>query len=447
MHHPSPLLPRWEATPHPLHWGFTVPFPPAPVPLIDRFSSLHQERSYLLSVLAAEEDHAARLLRALENTRAKLRDVERRRGREQVAVRSSEGIRNHREEEESDDADKNSDAMVESLSKALSGINRKLKRCYKTQKAMTINLAAVTQRMQEQEQHLQWRRANEVWNHQQQNQYNLHRLNELQISMQNVSLVSPPSYIPMMPMTLQQQIPPYPTTPYLQPHAPGLQSPTTSFSLGSPMSAVFSPRNLYPNFGADPVLPMPMPDVANPALVPDWEAQEQQDPTAYYGDGHFNSVTQTTDQPNLALYEPYASPTSPASPSSLSITENLPESFYSQAPFSAPATKYAPTSMLAQYDDEVLLPPQPPRRTMSLPLPNPTGHDDRRQKQNSWAVGGLAGIGECEPEPDDVGYEGQNLRQHVNGGKAVGMELGRRLSLVGGAGAGLRLGRKGSVDG
>jgi hypothetical protein len=108
--------------------------PPTPtIPLIadSRYSSLHQERSYLLSALAAEESRAEGLSRALETTRAK----------PQMAEAERELVHS-----------------VGNLRKTASTIARKLKKCYKSERAMANNLAAVTAQMQMLEQY-QWRKA------------------------------------------------------------------------------------------------------------------------------------------------------------------------------------------------------------------------------------------------------------------------------------------------
>jgi hypothetical protein len=96
-----------------------------------RYSSLHQERSYLLLALATEESRAEHLSRCLETITTKLKTVE--------------------AHEDSTDA-------VGNLRKAAAAMNRKLRKCYRSERAMVNNLAAVTACMQMLEQH-QWRKA------------------------------------------------------------------------------------------------------------------------------------------------------------------------------------------------------------------------------------------------------------------------------------------------
>lgn len=122
-------------------------------------SSLHQERAYLLSALAAEESREEQLTFSLDATRKKLAAAE--------------------YEEDSPDA-------VKSLKKTVTGLARELKRSKKNQKAMISNLAAVTSRMQMLEQH-QWRRAQFEYNQRCQ----FHFLNDMNMNMQNLTLVSP----------------------------------------------------------------------------------------------------------------------------------------------------------------------------------------------------------------------------------------------------------------
>lgn len=96
-----------------------------------RYSSLHQERSYLLSALATEGARAERMTRALDNARAKVQSTQ---------------------------ADGSSVEATSTLRKTVAAITRKLKKCHKSQRAMASNLAAVTARIQMLEQH-QWRKA------------------------------------------------------------------------------------------------------------------------------------------------------------------------------------------------------------------------------------------------------------------------------------------------
>ncbi len=122
-------------------------------------SSLHQERAYLLSALAAEESRGEQLHFSLDATRKKLKAAE--------------------HEEGSEDAVKN-------YKKAVAGIVRKLRRSQKSQKAMINNLAAVTSRMQLLEQH-QWRKAQ--FEYSQGAQYP--SIDIMAANMQNLALVSP----------------------------------------------------------------------------------------------------------------------------------------------------------------------------------------------------------------------------------------------------------------
>lgn len=110
-------------------WGSPAPVIPF---IVDHcYSSLHQERSYLLSALAAEESRYEYLSRTLENTRAKLQIVE---------------------------AQEDSAAVTKKLRKGVTAITRKLKRSRKCERAMANNLAAVTAHMHMLEQH-HWRKA------------------------------------------------------------------------------------------------------------------------------------------------------------------------------------------------------------------------------------------------------------------------------------------------
>ncbi|KAL9622593.1 MAG: hypothetical protein Q9160_003090 [Pyrenula sp. 1 TL-2023] len=144
----SPRMIPFAAT----QWGQLAP----PAPLISQISPFHQEKIYLLTILAAEESHATRLLKALAKRRAELQDTTGHNDKGQVAA---------------------------SLKKAIGGIKRKLKRCYKTQAAVASSLKNVNIRLQEIEQ-LRWKGADQAWTQQTQDQW----LNEAQAGLQRVSL-------------------------------------------------------------------------------------------------------------------------------------------------------------------------------------------------------------------------------------------------------------------
>ena len=105
---------------------------------LDYTSSLHQERMYLLSILAREESRAERYMLSLEATKAKLRAAE--------------------------EVDDRCDADIVNLRKAASGIGRRLKNCQRTQKIMASNLVAVNSRLSVAEQH-RWRRLEYQYRH------------------------------------------------------------------------------------------------------------------------------------------------------------------------------------------------------------------------------------------------------------------------------------------
>ena len=105
--------------------------PMAPYVTDHHYTSLHQERTYLLSALAKEESHAEHMSRCLETITTKLNIAE---------------------------AHENSTDMVGGLRRSAAAISRKLKKCHKSERAMANNLAAVTARMRMLEQH-QWRKA------------------------------------------------------------------------------------------------------------------------------------------------------------------------------------------------------------------------------------------------------------------------------------------------
>ena len=147
------------------YWAVPGPSPaPTTYSVMGAQSSLYQERTYLLSALAAEESRGEQLTFSLHGARQKL-----------AAVEYVEGS-----------ADE-----VKSLKKALTGLERKLRRSQKSSKAMINNLAAVASRMQMLEQH-QWRRAQFEYNRRSQ----LPQSSDINMNMQNLTLVSPmtPSY-------------------------------------------------------------------------------------------------------------------------------------------------------------------------------------------------------------------------------------------------------------
>jgi hypothetical protein len=175
-------------------------------------SSLHQERAYLFSALAAEESREEQLTFSLHATREKLAAAE---------------------HEDSTEA-------VKSLKKAVTGLARKLKRSQKSQKAMINNLAAVTSRMQILEQH-QWRRAQFEYNQRCQFLF----LNDINMNMQNLTLISPirqshqyQSQSPISPQTpgFAHPVPPrpMPNAQWTTNHADGWASPLNTQSYAQP---------------------------------------------------------------------------------------------------------------------------------------------------------------------------------------------------------------------
>jgi hypothetical protein len=141
------------------YWAIPGPVPaPTCYSVMGGQSSLHQERTYLLSALAAEESREEQLTFSLNATKEKLAAAE---------------------HEDSTEA-------VKSLKKAVAGLTRKRKRSQKSQKAMINNLAAVTSRMQILEQY-QWRRAQFEYNQRCQFPF----LNDINMNMQNLTLISP----------------------------------------------------------------------------------------------------------------------------------------------------------------------------------------------------------------------------------------------------------------
>ena len=127
-------------------------------PLTD-YSSLQQQRAYLLGVLAAEESRAEQTARSLELVRNKMK----------VAEPAT-----------------NEFGTARDLKKAVVKLARKLKRAERSVKAMVDNLAAVTSRMGNIER-TQWRNANSEYR--QRAQY--HTINGLSIDLQRLGTVSP----------------------------------------------------------------------------------------------------------------------------------------------------------------------------------------------------------------------------------------------------------------
>lgn len=173
--------------------------PPAPItPFVanHHYSSLQQERSYLLSALATEESRAEHMNRTLGTIRAKL---------------------------EMAGAHEDSTEMAGNLTKAAAAITRKLKKCYKSERAMANNLAAVTTRMQMLEQH-QWRKAQFEYSQRVQ-QTPIYGMALGLLGMTLESPISPAYGYPCMPYPptsytlspLSGTIPSVPTTPFLQP--------------------------------------------------------------------------------------------------------------------------------------------------------------------------------------------------------------------------------------
>jgi hypothetical protein len=142
------------------YWAIPGPSP-APTTLfaMGSQSSLHRERAYLLSALAAEESRGEQLTFSLDAARQRLA----------AADRATNSV---------DD--------VKKLKKAVTSIARKLKRSQKCRKAMVNNLAAVTSRMTMLEQH-QWRRAQFEYNRRTQ----LPSFDDTTMTMQNLTLASP----------------------------------------------------------------------------------------------------------------------------------------------------------------------------------------------------------------------------------------------------------------
>jgi hypothetical protein len=191
------------------YWAIPGPSPaPTTFSIMGSQSSLHQERTYLLSALAAEESREEQLTFSLDSTRQRL-----------AAADHAEGS--------VDEAKK--------LKKAVIGISRKLKRSQKSRKAMINNLAAVTSRMKMLEQH-QWRKA----------QFEYSRRTQLPsfddtMNMQNLTLASPsmPGYQYQMQSPISPQTPglahPVPLSPM-----PNIQWGTTSGGgWGSPLYTPF----------------------------------------------------------------------------------------------------------------------------------------------------------------------------------------------------------------
>lgn len=129
---------------------------------MNHYSSLQTERQYLLTALANEETRAETLIQKLEQTRAKLREL---------------------------DPDAPREA-IQTLKKAAASLVRRLKRCQRSEKAMVNNLAALTIALQTANNE-KWRRA-EFQNRQmvQAQQYGF-TMDGLGQGMQGMNLVSP----------------------------------------------------------------------------------------------------------------------------------------------------------------------------------------------------------------------------------------------------------------
>jgi len=162
------------------YWAIPGPSPaPTTFSVMGSQSSLHQERAYLLSALAAEESRGEQLTFSLDAARQKL-----------AAGDHEEGAIDE----------------MKKLKKAVTGLARKLKRSQKSRNAMINNLAAVTSRMKMLEQH-QWRKAQFEYSRRTQ----LPSFDDMTMNMQNLTLVSPitPGY------QYQAQSPISPQTPGL----------------------------------------------------------------------------------------------------------------------------------------------------------------------------------------------------------------------------------------
>jgi len=105
--------------------------------------SLHQERLYLLSALAAEESRGEQFSGLLETLRAKLR----------AAESAEKPIEN-----------------IKSLKKSIRSLSFKVTRCQKNERTLAANLAGVTSQMQELENY-QWRTVHHDHAHPAQYQY------------------------------------------------------------------------------------------------------------------------------------------------------------------------------------------------------------------------------------------------------------------------------------
>lgn len=162
----------------------------APYVADDRYSPLHQERTYLLSALAKEESRAEHLCRCLETITTKLKTAE---GHE------------------------DSTDTVKNLRMSAAAITRKLKKCHESERAMANNLATLTTLMQMLGQH-QWRKAQFEYSKRMQQTLT----DGMTLGLQDMSLVSPitPAYG-------------YPYTPF--PSASSMMSPLSL--TGSPLPA------------------------------------------------------------------------------------------------------------------------------------------------------------------------------------------------------------------
>jgi hypothetical protein len=291
-------------------WG--LPGPTVPFVVDHRYSALHQERSYLLSALATEESRAEHFIRALQTNTAKLQIAE---------------------------SDRDSAEAVRKSRKAAAAITRKLRKCHKSERAMTNNLAAVTCRMQMLEQH-QWRKAQFEYSQRMQQT----PMYGMALGFQEMTLASPmsPAYG-------------YPCTPY----------PARSYAMSFPSGTL-------PSMPATPLLqPQQMVSMENASNMPLSTPCYEQFQTQY------------------AIRTPF----------------NFPQ----------PVMAAVGQDMNVCYSLHAL-PNEPINRSRRMSLPNPP-------RNSSWDTPGfLRGIGEEPVAKENI-------------------ELGSRLSVVGGTSASLRMQR------
>ena len=216
------------------YWAIPGPSPaPTTYSVMGAQSSLHQERTYLLSALAAEESRGEQLTFSLYGARQKL-----------AAAEYGGGA-----------ADE-----VKSLKKAVTGLERKRRRSQENAKAMINNLAAVASRMQMLEQH-QWPRAQFEYNQRSQ----LSQFNDINTSMQNLALVSPitPNYQHLAQSPISPQTPGFANPIALTP-GPAMQwASTYGDGWGSPLYTPFYTPPYEQNQGVNQVqfqvMPNPLP--------------------------------------------------------------------------------------------------------------------------------------------------------------------------------------------